>query len=203
MSNVLSLAIEELYRIFHFLNDKYYDNYLPVPIITIQSGARKKAQGWFTNYKAWANAETEEDFYEINISAEYLSRGIHAVITTLQHELVHYQNQLLEVKDHSDNVHNKKFKTAAEKVDLIVEKSNSYGWGITSPNEKFIALIDNEIQPKAELFQVFRRIPQVPKAPKTQFKYECPGCEIKAYAKEGLFLKCGSCETALVMEDSE
>lgn len=203
MANFLSVATDELYRIFHLLNVKYFDSYLPEPMITIQSGARKNAQGWFTTYKAWSHKETEEALYEINMSAEYLNRNIIEIVGTLQHELVHYSNKLAEIKDASDNVHNKKFKSAAEKVDLIVEKSNSYGWGITACNPTLIKFITDEIQPNAEVFNFFRIIPEKPKAPKSQFKYECTTCGIKVYGKRDLGIVCSECNQGLVMEDDE
>ena len=56
--NYIGIAIEELYRIFDCINNKYYNNELQAPMITIQStkaSGRIPANGWFTLNKVCFN----------------------------------------------------------------------------------------------------------------------------------------------------
>jgi len=94
----LKPIIEKLETLFSRFNEKFYNNELQMPIITVSPDTTKGAYGWCTSWKAWSNGEqkkisdlsklTKEDlealkkdegFYEINICAEYLSRPFEKV----------------------------------------------------------------------------------------------------------------------------
>ena len=130
--------LEKLHR---KLNERYFDNKLSEPIITIQTA--KDSYGHITCGKVWKSARGEH--FEINISANYLQRDIVEIVCTLLHEMVHQYNLENGIKDTSRGTtyHNRKFKEEAEKRDLIITKHTSYGWTITEPTE---ALIDFCIQ---------------------------------------------------------
>ena len=133
--NVVGMALNELYRIFDILNRDKFDGSLSEPVITIQK-TKGTTLGYFTVDKVWKNkgdsdkndglvAEDKEEnaFYEINIDPRWFCTRTAADITeTLLHEMVHYFNKVNDVKDCSGNVHNKKFKAAAESVGLVVER---------------------------------------------------------------------------------
>lgn len=127
--------IEKLETLFSRFNEKFYNNELQMPIITVSPDTTKGAYGWCTSWKAWSNGEqkkisdlsklTKEDlealkkdegFYEINICAEYLSRPFEKVAETLLHEMAHLHNLQIGVQDTSRNgtYHNKKYKETAE-----------------------------------------------------------------------------------------
>ena len=138
--------------------------------------------------------------------AEYLNKTIHEIVCTLQHEMVHYANKIAEIKDCNGQIHNKKFKTLAESVGLIVEKSKKYGYGHTQCSETFTKFINNVIKPNAECFSYFRNVPlkdKETKEPKekTQFTYICPKCEEKVKAKADKNIICGDCDCSFEIQE--
>ncbi len=219
--NIVGNAINELYRIFNILNRDKFNNYLSEPVITIQK-TKGNILGSFTLDKVWKNKDDsdkndglaaedkEEDaFYEINIDPRWFCTRTAADITEiLLHEMVHYFNKVNEVKDCSGNVHNKKFKAAAERVGLVVERDKKVGWGITSMTDELEEYIDTEVQPKESVFEYFRagvikHDTKNKKRKKSLFKYECPKCGTIAKAKKDVKITCGDCNCAMDMEDVE
>ena len=116
---------EVLEYAFDVLNKVYFENTLPPIVITIMSSP--KTNGHFTVQREWRVGE--DNYNEINISAEHLDRPIENVIATLQHELIHYYCQLNHIKDTSQygRYHNKNFKIEAEKRGLRIGKLQGIG----------------------------------------------------------------------------
>lgn len=207
--NIIGTALEELYRIFDILNHDKFDNTLPVPVITIQKTGGKTL-GHFTLDKVWNNknnsdSDEEESYYEINIDPRWFcDRTADDVVETLLHEMVHYCNKISEIKDCNGNVHNKKFKTLAEKVGLVVEKGKSVGYGYTSASNELKAYIDTKIHPNETAFEYFRATVIKPAKPKkkTLFKYTCPKCNQVAKGKRDIAIKCGKCDIVMKIEDN-
>ena len=195
-NNFIGIALDELYRVFDILNKEYFSGKLLYPMITIQKTKRSGNLGWFTLDKVWKDKKSEDKRYEINICAEYLSRDLYELMDTLQHEMVHYANKISEIKDCNGQVHNKKFKTLAESVGLLVEKSKKYGYGHTTCSDKFKEFIDNIITPNIECFNYFRNVPlkETVSKEKTQFTYICPKCDEKVKAKIDKNIICGECQ---------
>jgi hypothetical protein len=114
--------------------------------ITVQSKGRQKAYGWFApNYwtKARGKAKAKK-IHEINLSAEYLRTC--DVGELIIHELAHAENEVLGIKDCSGSqMHNKHFKTMAERLGLEVEpRDSSVGYGFTKlggPAKSFLKKI--------------------------------------------------------------
>lgn len=205
-NNFVGIALDELYRIFEILNKQYFSDKLPHPMITIQKAKRSGNMGWFTVNKLWQKKNDEDKKHEINICAEYLNGEIYDIIDTLQHELVHYANQIAEIKDCNGQVHNKKFKLLAEQVGLTVEKSKKYGFGHTRPSDEFKIFIDETIKPDMECFKYFRNLVlqekpiRSPREKKT-FTYICPKCEEKIRAKADKNVICGECNCEFEMQE--
>ncbi|MBS6954260.1 MAG: SprT-like domain-containing protein [Enterocloster asparagiformis] len=207
--NVVGTALNELYRIFDILNEKYYEGKLSPPVITLQK-ARSNNLGHFTLGKVWRQKEHDEDEnlarYEINLNPLYLNAPVEQIVGTLQHEMVHYANAFYGVKDCNGNVHNKKFKALAEEVGLIVEKGKSVGWGFTEPDDTLLKFIRDTIMPDEKAFDYFRggdREEEKPPKNKTSFKYTCPGCDLVVRAKRDKRIVCGTCGCELEMEEDE
>lgn len=138
-------AAAYLNKIFDLLNDRYFENTLSRPIITIQS--TPKAYGHYTLFDAWS-INGEQGMREINIGAGTLSRPIENIVATLLHEMCHYYNDMNGIKDCSrgSTYHNKNFQKAAIERDLLVEHHNTYGWSITSPSDALIEFcLDNDL----------------------------------------------------------
>ena len=203
----------ELYRAFHILNAAKFHNELPTPIITISPG-KKEVYGHFTPWLSWVEVDREENqsddsFYEINLNpATWNDRTPCEIIGTLLHEMVHLYNHVNDIKDCSNNRHNKKFKAAAESVGFIVEQSKKYGWGHTKLSDSLKKYIEDNVDPVPEAFEFYRVDPKEQakeKKPrkKLQFKYTCPLCGLEIKGKKGITVLCGCSDSIMEMEDED
>lgn len=189
---------------FEVLNRVYFENRLEKPVITIQSSP--KAFGYITTQKVWS--DTEDSYYEINISAEYLARPLENVFATLQHELCHLYAMQNGIADTSKNgsYHNKKFKEIAENRGLIIEYVQYIGYSKTTPSDEFISVLfdnglldfdmktartggvtggdDNTTTPPPS--------PTAKKKTSTR-KYICPSCGISVRATKDVNIGCLDC----------
>ena len=192
----ISIVINELERLFEELNNKYFNGQLEQPVITVSPDTTKGAYGWCTAWKAWKNGETEH--YEINICSEYLDRGIKEVAETMLHEMVHLYNVMNGVKDTSNNgfYHNVKYKTAAEKFGLKVDKSPKYGYSRTSLQEETEAFITG-LNLK-EITLVRRKIEKpASKSKNNSIKYVCPCCGAIVRATKPVMIGCLDCNVVM------
>lgn len=201
--NYIAEITNELYRYFDMFNEKFFNKELKQPMITIQR-ARSNNYGHFTLNPIWQNKiEDDDNLFEINLAAHQLHRNVVDIASTVLHEMCHYDNKIKGIKDCSPVVHNKKFKSKAELVGFIVEKSKSYGWAHTFPNDELKDFIVNEIKPKEEIFKYARIVTSVsPKEKKkSQYKFICPQCQAVAKAKQDVKLNCANCNVEMEMED--
>lgn len=197
----IKLAINELHRAFHELNNKYYAGKLPEPAILIQNaGNRKNVLGWCTVNPIWEDTAGAKK-YEINLVAEYLNRGTHAVMTTLLHEMVHLycrENDIQEVS-RGGAYHNKTFKEIAEAHGLeIVSNNAKIGWSESKLNSEAYFFIDR-LQIKPEAFTLARKFALdkdgKPKKKKTNsYKYQCLGCGTSIRATKQVKIACADDE---------
>lgn len=148
---------DELYRAFDHFNELFADGKLPKVVITIQESGRRNAYGWFGN-GFWSDRLAGDSVPEINLSAEYLSRGSQGLLETLLHEMAHLWNACVQnVRDCSGGqYHNKHFKTAAERFGLAVSRDGNRGWSHTKLTETSQAAID-ALQPDDNIFKSLRR----------------------------------------------
>lgn len=201
-----------LEKLYDKLNDHFFDGQLERPVITIQSSSR--SYGHYTLYPAWS--VKGEGYREINIAAGTLNRPIEYTVCTLLHEMTHQFNaEVLNVQDCSRNgtYHNKLFKAAAEAHGLVVDRSEKYGWSITSPSDELLEwIVDNDIQEikmtRNDLYSI--RITGgnaaanggVPATaagrPNHNHRYICPCCRSIARSGKVLHLICGDCKQTMV-----
>lgn len=210
---MLEKQIKALGDIFRYLNESKFDGRLnEKTIITIQSQGRKKnAAGWCSVYPIWINNK-EENFYEINISAEYLGDGLLEVCGIMLHEMVHLANLQSGIKDCNSKTqyHNKCFKDLAESVGLVVKRVKKYGYGITSLSDK----LKNELN-SLDIEDVFniRRDNFIAvnkddnnksKKKKRIHKYTCNSCGAEVKSKIfGLEIRCEECGVNFEEEKNE
>lgn len=200
-----------LEKLFRTLNERYFDNTIEEPIITIQSTPR--AYGHITVAKAWRKGNGDLR-HELNIAAGTLDRPIAEIVATLLHEMVHLINLQNGVKDCSrgGTYHNRKFKAAAEACDLRIDYDPRIGWSVTSPTEALIDFIISEgwadIRMSREDGCIARtpgrgspdRTPTTPTTPKRSStrKYICPGCKMSVRATREVNLICGDCMVKMI-----
>ena len=206
-----------LVKIFKAVNAEYFENELDVPTITIQSTVG--AYGHITTSKVWNNGDVAT--YELNIGADYLSRPIENVVSTMIHEAVHLYCMLKGIKDTSNRgvYHNKRFKEIAEsKGHLIIDKHDKYGWTITTPSddtlEFCIAYGFDDIKIHRETGYSFTgvsggksgnggtiHIPPKVKKPSSTRKYICPCCGNSFRATKSLNVLCMDCNEQYVLAE--
>lgn len=207
-------TVKMLDQLFDQLNKKYYNSEIGKPVITVMHDHTKSAYGWCTTQKIWKAGE--EEFYEINICAEYLNRPIAEVAATLLHEMAHLYNLEHDIKDCSGGgyYHNKKFKETAEAHGLVIEKVARYGWTKTSLQEETAEWIEKKV--KIEAFDLVRSGGKKPPAgtktgdqtgaegedgeavpKKSKYKYYvCPVCGKKFYSIYEINAECTDCGVA-------
>lgn len=133
----MSRLTVELEKIFRLLNQDFFNNKLPTPIITVIPTPRAYAH--YVPFDIWSARGTGKR--EINISSGSLDRQIENIIASLLHECVHmYADCILNVQDTSNKgvYHNKIFKREAEAHGLIVTRSEKYGYSHTAPSDGLI-----------------------------------------------------------------
>lgn len=198
MTEFYTKAVTELKNIYDNLNRDYYEDKLPEVVITIQSSPKGKAYGWYAKDRWGIETDKEKAFDEINISAEYLSRPIENIVSTLQHEMVHLYCAMNDIKDTSNNnvYHNKKFKEEAEQRGLSIEKAQTIGYSVTTPTEEFIEYI-KDLSISEDAFKFFRKMPlgkeKTKKTAKKTTKYTCPCCEVSVRGEPDLEIECRKC----------
>ncbi len=200
-----------LEKIFRELNRDSVGGELEEPIITIQS--TPGAYGHVSVAKTWKRKEDER--HELNIAAEWLQRPIENVVATMIHEMVHLYNIQHDIQDCSrgGTYHNKKFKEEAEKHMISIERSDKYGWTITSPTDELLEYImdkgwDDIDMGKGALGLLGFGNPgktgtgaagtpgeegtEKPKG--NSRRYKCPSCGALVRATRDLSIICGTCQ---------
>lgn len=162
---------------------------------------KKGAYGYCTQDRLWLNSNKE--YREIAVTPDCLNLGLGRLITTLAHEYVHAYNLERGVKDVSGKRHNKKFKDACIMIDLPVEADESFGWVNPTLSEdsklymNVVKLLSDECKAYIEGVQYNET---VKKKTKGQPAYVCPGCGLKARAKNGARMMCADCEELMTEE---
>lgn len=192
--------LEDAYRV---LNREYFHGELPMVMITIQSSL--KAYGHCTTKKIWASGN--ERYYELNLSAEYLSRPIENVLATLAHEMVHIYCMEADIKDTSNNgrYHNKRFKTEAEVRGLKISYAPTIGWSVTEPTEEFIRNLKAwGLYDACENYRLGAMQTDSsggisrPRKPSSTRKYYCPVCGNSVRATKDVNILCMDCNAQML-----
>lgn len=197
----ISQATKFLEDAFDALNQEYFENALPKPIIVIQSAPG--INGHFHPSEVWQDVQRKSRSYEISLGAESLKRPIANVIATLIHEMVHYYCHLHNIQDTSrgGTYHNSRFREEAEKRALIIDYDPKIGHSITTPSpdlKKFCTA--QHWRNKLTIFRSEDLPDDTPKQkkPSSTRKYVCPCCGQSIRATKAVNIICGDC--SLTME---
>lgn len=205
-----------LNKLFDLLNQRFFEDELSRPTITIQSTPR--AYGHFSlREDTWISANGAT--HEINIGAGTLSRPIEHICATLLHEMCHYYAYVHQIKDTSrgGTYHNKRFKQLAESHGLVIEHHPKYGWTITSPGEELIDFIleydlTDILINRNESYGIAvggtgshsangSDTPTPPVKRSGSRKYICPVCGISVRATKAVRIGCLDCGVPMVGEN--
>lgn len=211
----MSRTVGTLEGLYNHLNQDFFENKLPVPIITVQS--KKGSMGHCTVAKVWKRGDGRT--YEMNICADVLDYPVEETIDTMLHEMVHLYCRENDIKEVSRGgvYHNKKFKELAEKVGLVTTYNDRIGFNtVGSGNER---LIEYALSIDFYGFEICRKeeheyIPisildmgGVPTSPtgspinppqSSTRKYQCPQCKNSFRATKDLNVICGDCNVPFI-----
>lgn len=199
----ISQATKFLEDAFDALNQEYFENALPKPIIVIQSAPG--INGHFYADDIWQDTLCKVRSYEISMGAEALKRPIANIIATLVHEMVHYYCHLQGIQDTSrgGTYHNSRFKDEAEKRALLIEYSPKIGHSITSPSPALKTFCTSQHwRNKLTIFRGGDLPDDTPKKkkPSSTRKYVCPSCGQSIRATKEVNIICGDCQQTMEVD---
>ncbi len=203
--------IHELHKAFDYFNETKFNNELISPVITIQQNKNKKKMilGWCSRIPRYIRKinNKEQNFYEINITCDFLNRPYEEILETLIHETVHLANSQKGLEDCSSRGnHNEIFKNEAERVGLLVEKAPRIGWSITKLSDSLLKEIQEmDIDRSAfDIYMIEEHKEKKPRQPTVRYKYRCKNCHREVVSKEdGLVIICKHCEEEFVQLNKE
>lgn len=209
----MSRLTGQLEKCYRMLNERFFDNLLEMPVITIIPSSRSFAH--YTPYDSWRTSNGAKR--EINIASGTLDRPLENTLASLLHEMCHQWNdQILNTADCSrgGTYHNKYFAKAAREHGLEVYRTDKYGWSRTEPGEALIDFILEHdelreiemcrINPYAIAVGVGAHTNngadtiQAAKTVNHSRRYECPCCHTVIRATKKVNIICGDCMTAFV-----
>ncbi|HFK1495003.1 TPA: SprT-like domain-containing protein [Bacillus cereus] len=161
----INAVTQELHKAFDLFNERFFENKLPTPAITIQTSRHNKlSMGWCSVHPIWSDKKGETKRYEINISAEYIDQDFFETMDTLMHEMVHLYNIVHNIQDCSRNetYHNKHFKNRAIKSGFEYESDKpdpKYGWSFARLSQKTKDII-TQMDIDQSVFSIARRLPR-------------------------------------------
>lgn len=206
-------AVQYLQKIYNLINEEYFEGQLEEITLTIQESTRSYGHVSISN--VWLTSD-DKAMKELNVSANYLTRDITEVVTTLIHECSHIYNMENGIKDTSNGYvyHNKRFKKTAEELGKIkIDRHEKYGWTISSPTEE---TIDFCIRNGLENIMIGRQsefsfggftggtsgntTPPRPTTtkPSSTRKYICPCCGNSFRATKDINVICGDCNVKFI-----
>lgn len=215
---------------FSFFNERLFGNTLPEVIITTQS--HRGAAGFF-KFESYAERRFEDSdmlepsfrIHEIAIMPDAMwQRDDMEVLSTLVHEMCHLW-QYVRGTPSRGGYHNREWARKMELVGLMPsalgrfdkrnpdlpekEKSDMEGAATGQSMSHYIPANSQFRTSCSDLLKTgfSLRLQQEEKLalkrPKSKFRYTCPDCKTKVWAKMGVKIVCGDCQTEMECEEEE
>lgn len=221
-------TVKYLVKLYDYCNDKFFNNELTKPVITVQRDERNKTYGWWSTSPVWKgqfkepancaecgddreHCETfsecykivEREAHELNLTAQELNRPVAEIAATMLHEMCHQYAQANNMQDcsRSGTYHNKLFKKIAETHGLNCECVKTKGWSHTTLTEdsKLIIGIFVEHNPEEIIYRAPVFKGQTVKTSSTR-KYICPCCGQSVRATKQVNIMCMNCNSPMQEE---
>jgi hypothetical protein len=193
-------------RAFNHFNETLFENRLPPVVFTL---TRKRANNlgyfWADQFKHREDGDTT---HEISMNPHNLDRDIKAVLATLVHEMTHLEQQEYG-KPSKNGHHNREWVKLMLRVGLIPSDTGEVGGKQTGRQmthyaeeggvfeQAFDALMPFDIP----YFTQPRTAGGAKKKDLSKVKRECPCCNAKAWAKQGMNVICGDCNEQMIEEE--
>ena len=196
-------TVAYLGKLYDYANEKLFGGELKKPVITVQTDARNKTNGWWSVGKVWFENADDEGEHELNMTAQQLNRPINEIAATLIHEMCHQFASVNNMQDcsRSGQYHNKLFKKIAETHGLKVECVPQIGWSHTTLTDETAAMINAFVAENPAT--VIYRLPvikgQTVKTSSTR-KYVYPICGQSVRATKQVNIICADCDAPMQEE---
>lgn len=201
-----TLQYGSLQAAYDYFNEKLFDNELAPCMITLQH--HRGANGYFHAEQWRTQEEKAQVLHQITLNPHQLHRGLRETLGTLVHEMCHLWQQ-----DHGKPsrraYHNKEWGTKMKAVGLYPSSTAEPGGKETGQKMSHYILEGGAYE------YWFHRMPDAIKLPwigacaaekkknkkANKVKYCCPSCDLNAWGKAGLALKCVDCDEELISEE--
>lgn len=188
---------------YDYFNEKLFNSELKPCMITLRS-RNNRTLGLF-HAAQWE--KQDEVIHEIALSPLHLNRPLVAVFGTLVHEMVHLWQQDYGTPSRN-GYHNREWGTMMESVGLQPSDTGEIG------GKKTGVQMTHYVLNRGAFELAFNRIPasislpwlgagkhrEVTTKVKNKVKYGCTSCDVQAWGKPGLALKCVECDAVLLPE---
>jgi predicted SprT family Zn-dependent metalloprotease len=210
--NPTKRAYDDLAAAYDFFNTRLFQETLPRCLITMQR--KNKAYGYFAGGR-FSSVDGKEITDEIALNpSHFKARTTEQSLSTLVHEMVHLW-QHHHGQPSRSSYHNKEWAAQMKAVGLVPSDTGAPGGNETgqrvshyiAPGGAFAyacaALVaDGFAVPYVELWGEAEKTTRKTKAA-SKTKYTCPECDLNAWAKPDVHLRCGDCETAMEAQDGQ
>lgn len=194
-----------LQRAYDHLNAGLFGGELPPLLILLHRHPR--AYGYFRP-DAFCRRETGECLHEIALNPDtFKDRTDIEILSTLAHEQCHQWQQDFG-KPPRRCYHNREWATKMEEVGLMPSSTGQEGGKKTGQRMSHYVIAGGRFERVAQELVAAgfkfgvngKPVPSMPKK-KDKVKYVCDTCGAKAWAKQGIALKCGICDMDMDSEE--
>jgi hypothetical protein len=193
-------SIQEIERFYNFLNTKHKLGLPNNILFTIEQKSPKMLGYFMPSNNPTCYQKENTTLNTITLNSLFLIKG-HPYIT-IAHEIAHFYNSFLGIKDCSSNqYHNKHFKKSAEMLGLLVTKTNK-GFSQTDETTEFEDTL-KEFMPTKDAFIIFQNNKEKVKKPSRNILFTCM-CGVKIRTARNNFLGaiCRGCNTEFIEKDN-
>lgn len=188
---------KELTRIYDRFNHHFWNDELPDVMITFKP--TKGALGHMSSIPTWIS-DTNNDKYELNVSAYTINKKPQEICEIILHEQCHLYNAIHKIKDCSNagRYHNTKFRITAERHGLLCGRTN-WGWSSTHLTKEALKYI-KRLNIKQFEYHYNKHLSER----STLMRYSCPICnKTTAWLSKDQLILCGSCNEPMVFSPAK
>lgn len=193
-------------KAFNHFNEVLFENRLPPVLFTLTRKRGAHGYFWAEQFK---HREDGDATHEIALNPNTMDRTIEAVLSTLVHEMTHLEQEEYGTPGKKGH-HNREWVGLMERVGLIPTDTGEPGGKQTGrkvthwidPDGVFVEALQQLMPFDLPYFtQPLGAGAGAKKKDLSKVKRECPCCNAKAWAKQGMRIICGDCEEEMIEEE--